>query len=63
MSVGSLCQVCETETADHACRQCGRQVCERHYDRTDAACTVCATGSGDSDGIGPGMGGGPDVVR
>jgi hypothetical protein len=64
MSVGSLCQVCETETAERSCDRCGRLVCERHYDRSAGVCAVCTRdGDGGGGGIGPGPGGGPDVVR
>jgi hypothetical protein len=44
MSVTTLCQVCETATASHACDGCGAAVCVDHYDRTAGLCSACAPG-------------------
>ncbi len=44
MSVAGLCQVCENAQAEHACRTCGRQVCEDHWSDTVRACSACARG-------------------
>jgi hypothetical protein len=62
MSFSGLCQVCESATADHACRQCGTQVCDNHFDRTQGVCAQCASvldeggedGGGDRDDSTPG---------
>lgn len=43
MSFTGLCQVCESTTATHACRQCGTNVCADHYDRTHGVCSRCAS--------------------
>ncbi|SEO26995.1 hypothetical protein SAMN04487948_101440 [Halogranum amylolyticum] len=43
MSLSGLCQVCESTTAEHACDQCGTQVCEEHFDRTQGVCVRCAS--------------------
>jgi hypothetical protein len=68
MSITGVCQVCESAEASHACQQCGRAVCDEHYDRELSVCEVCATelrrigddssGRGES---GPGGSGGRDV--
>jgi len=47
MSVTGLCEICESETADHACHLCGRQVCEKHFAESDGLCTVCAQDGGE----------------
>ena len=44
MSVAGLCQVCENAQAEHACRTCGRQVCDDHWSDTVRACSACARG-------------------
>jgi hypothetical protein len=43
MSLTGVCQVCESAEARHSCPQCGRAVCDDHYDRELAVCEVCAT--------------------
>jgi hypothetical protein len=58
MSITGVCQICESAEASHACTQCGRAVCDEHYDRELSVCEVCATelrqggspGSGDDTG-------------
>ncbi|MBP1921021.1 hypothetical protein J2751_000004 [Halorubrum alkaliphilum] len=66
MSVAGLCQVCENAQAEHACRTCGRQVCDDHWSDTVRACSACARGvdADDPGGEGPASGGeGPDPGR
>jgi hypothetical protein len=46
MSVTGLCEICENATSDHACDLCGRQVCEKHFAKTDGVCTACAGDGG-----------------
>lgn len=43
MSLSGLCQVCESTTAEHTCTQCGKQVCEKHFDQTHGVCVQCAS--------------------
>lgn len=43
MSLSGLCQICESATAEHACSQCGTQVCEKHFDQTHGVCAQCAS--------------------
>jgi ribosomal protein L37AE/L43A len=65
MSITGVCQVCESAEARHSCQQCGRTVCDDHYDREIAVCEVCATdlrrGGGNDSGGGPTGRGGHDV--
>lgn len=65
MSITGVCQVCESAEARHSCPQCGRAVCDDHYDRELAVCAVCATelrqGGADGSGDGPTGRGGHDV--
>ncbi|SDM58567.1 hypothetical protein SAMN04487949_2166 [Halogranum gelatinilyticum] len=67
MSVTGLCQVCESATATRGCRQCGTNVCEKHFDRTHGVCSRCASVFGDGDDGddgGPGRSGsGPTGMR
>jgi CRISPR/Cas system-associated protein Cas10 (large subunit of type III CRISPR-Cas system) len=60
MSVGSLCQVCESASATHSCEQCGRLVCDRHYEQTEGICTVCSSGTQVGDDVDPVTGPGAD---
>ncbi|AZH26869.1 zinc finger HIT domain-containing protein [Haloplanus aerogenes] len=45
MSVTTLCQVCESATANYTCDACGAAVCAEHYDRAAGLCVSCAAGS------------------
>lgn len=52
MSMGEICQVCETKPATHTCGNCGTLACDDHYDSEHDLCTQCASsldGSGDVD--------------
>lgn len=50
MSITGLCEICENATSEYACDLCGRQVCEKHFAKSDGICTACAgTGGGDPD--------------
>jgi hypothetical protein len=65
MSITGVCQICESAEARHSCQQCGRAVCDDHYDREMAVCEVCAAelrrGGGGDAGGGPKGRGGHDV--
>jgi len=54
MSVGGLCQICESAPAEHQCLRCGTLVCDTHYDAETGLCTDCAAADngGESDSIG-----------
>jgi ribosomal protein L37AE/L43A len=41
MSVSTLCEVCESRTADYSCSHCGQMVCERHFDTDSGYCVDC----------------------
>jgi hypothetical protein len=58
MSVSELCQICESNEAEHTCEQCGRAVCLRHYDEAFGFCMDCVEGadSGGQQSDGPGRG-------
>jgi len=45
MSVTSLCQVCESSTANNTCGGCGAAVCIDHYDRETGLCSLCLSGT------------------
>ncbi|MES3161418.1 MAG: hypothetical protein PPP55_07575 [Halorubrum sp.] len=49
MSVTGICQVCESAPAGHACRTCGRQVCDDHWNDGVGACAACARGFDEGD--------------
>jgi hypothetical protein len=65
MSITGVCQICESAEARHSCGQCGRAVCDDHYDREMTVCEVCATelrqGGADGGGTEPSGRGGHDV--
>lgn len=44
MSVAGLCQICEAAMAEHSCRQCGRAVCDDHWNDGSGACMGCTQG-------------------
>jgi len=48
MSTTTLCQVCESATAEHRCGRCGAMVCARHYDDDTGRCTACAAETRDT---------------
>jgi len=39
-----LCQMCRIRPASHACRLCGRIVCDRDYDVKLGLCASCKRG-------------------
>ena len=68
MSVSGLCQVCESAEASHTCDQCGRTVCDQHYDDASSLCLDCSAAAGrgngeTGDGNGPGRSDAGDNVR
>lgn len=52
MSLGDVCQICESAPAEYQCELCGTLACETHFDRQADQCVRCA-GSGERD-VGPG---------
>lgn len=42
MSVETVCEICERNQGQYTCSQCGRVVCERHYDTSEGLCEECA---------------------
>lgn len=43
MSVTGLCQICESNEAEHSCPNCGNLACDDHWnDRLDL-CAQCAS--------------------
>lgn len=41
-SIGyKLCEICEASEAVYKCRLCGREVCERHFNKEKGICTIC----------------------
>jgi len=42
MSVTGLCQICETNEADHSCPNCGTLACADHWDEARGLCAQCA---------------------
>jgi hypothetical protein len=64
MSVAEICQLCENRGADRTCGQCGRLVCDRHFESETGLCADCAStagGRGTTDD--PDRPGGDDVLR
>ena len=50
MSVGGLCQICQSAPAETQCDRCGTLVCEDHLDEDLSVCVECAAelgGTGD----------------
>jgi hypothetical protein len=47
MSVTGLCQICETNQAEHSCPNCGTLACEDHWDEALGLCAQCAATVGD----------------
>jgi hypothetical protein len=45
MSVTSICQVCESATANYTCGSCGATVCADHYDQEKGLCSLCLSGT------------------
>jgi len=43
-SIAMLCDVCGTKLAKHACKLCGKRVCDEHYDSKAGICTSCKHG-------------------
>ncbi|MFB6159922.1 MAG: hypothetical protein ABEJ61_01960 [Haloferacaceae archaeon] len=57
MSTTTLCQICGSAPATHACERCGAAVCEEHYDEDLGLCVDCAAevrGRDGADDVGPG---------
>lgn len=52
MSTTTLCQVCESAVARHACDQCGAAVCSEHFDREYGVCLRCASSIRGSGSVG-----------
>ena len=50
MSVGGLCQVCQSAGADERCERCGAVVCADHYEPEFDVCVECTVESGAGDG-------------
>jgi hypothetical protein len=46
MSVSSPCEICATADVRHTCDQCGRLVCDRHFDDDTGFCVECAAALG-----------------
>ncbi len=42
MSVETVCEICAQRKAQNTCDQCGRVVCEHHYNAADGRCEKCA---------------------
>ncbi len=38
------CQICNLKIAKHVCPNCGRNVCDDHYDIPSGLCVVCKRG-------------------
>lgn len=53
MSISGLCQICESETAEHDCTRCGMLVCDTHYDTETQLCAQCASQAGSGSGEPP----------
>ena len=47
MSVSRPCEVCAGADVEGACQQCGRLVCERHFEAELGLCVECAPDAGD----------------
>lgn len=43
MSVGGLCQICESAEAVDKCTRCGTLACDRHLDTESGLCATCAS--------------------
>ena len=41
--VAVLCDICG-RIAGHTCKNCGRRVCDKHYDAPSGWCSSCASG-------------------
>lgn len=39
---GRVCEVCGKRPATRKCRICGRNVCEKHFDKCKGVCSVCS---------------------
>jgi len=65
MSVGGLCQVCQSASAERQCDRCGTLVCSQHHDTGHGVCVECAAELGVGDSSDPSEEGGdhPDVDR
>jgi len=50
MSVGGLCRVCQSASADERCERCGAVVCADHHEPEAGVCVECAAESGLGDG-------------
>ncbi len=49
MSVGGLCQVCQSASAEDRCDRCGALVCPDHHDGERGVCVECAAEAGVGD--------------
>ena len=49
MSVGGLCQVCQSASAEQRCDRCGAVVCAEHHESEFGVCVECAAESGVGD--------------
>lgn len=52
MSITGLCQICETNEAEHSCPNCGTLACEIHWDEGTDLCVQCAPAR---EGVGDGQ--------
>ncbi|MDQ2049768.1 hypothetical protein RBH26_04665 [Natronolimnohabitans sp. A-GB9] len=43
MSVSGLCQICESQPAQHRCPNCGTLACDDHFEESRGICVDCAT--------------------
>lgn len=50
MSVGGLCQICQSASAETGCDRCGTLVCEDHLDEDLSVCVECAAEFGERGG-------------
>jgi len=65
MSVGGLCQVCQSASAEQRCDRCGTLVCGDHHDAERGVCVECAAELGVGNSSNPSERGDdhPDVDR
>lgn len=42
--IAVICDICQKKIAKHTCKNCGRRVCDDHYDAKSGWCTSCSKG-------------------